>query len=151
MAIVAIITLVLMPLIGQGLALSGGAMLGSGIVLGTVALMGGLLGIFGGGAARGANGTDVTRAIEELLSEYPGGDERRYREAAIRILDGAYLSRGPAMVLAFDRQEVADRLAETLPYVERIERILLERNDIRAVFTRRRREEGLDEEAPPTP
>ena len=143
-AIVAIITLVLMPFIGRALTLSGGAMLAFGLGLGAMAVVGGLIGIFGGGLVRGAVAGDVDQAIDEVVAEYPRGDEGRYREAAIRILDGAYVSTGPTTVHTFDREEVADRLGEALPYVERIERILLVRSEIYAVFTLISEDEDLD-------
>ena len=149
-AIVAIITLVLMPFIGRALTLSGGAMLAIGIGLGAMAVVGGLIGIFGGGFVGRAVAGDVAQAIDALVSEYPHGEEGRYREAAIRLLDGAYVSAGPTTVSTFDREEVSERLGEALPYVERIERILLERGEINAVFTLSSDDEDLDQVPPPS-
>ena len=131
-AIVAIITLVLMPFIGRGFDLSKGAMLGLGIALGLGALVGGFLGIFGGGFVRGAIVADVEEAIEELMVEWPGGDPAVIREAAIRILDQSTVSTGP---VTFDAKEVAIRLGPALNYVLGIERFLLERQEIYPVFT----------------
>ena len=68
-AIVAMVTLVLVPFIGRAVDLSGGAMLRIGIGIGLVALVAGLLGIFGGGFVRGAIVADVEEAIEELIVE----------------------------------------------------------------------------------
>ena len=144
-AIVAIITLVLMPFIGRALTLSGGAMLAIGIGLGALAVVGGLIGIFGGGSVGGAVAGDVAQAIEVLVAEHPHGDEGHCREAAIRLLEGAYISAGPTTVRTFDRKEVAERLGEALPFVERIERILLERTDIYPVFTLISDDEDLDD------
>jgi len=134
-AIVAIVTAVLIPFIGMAFSLSGGAMLGIGLSLGAIAVAGMLLGAFGGGFDSGAVARDVEEAIGELLTEYPDGDERALRQAAIRVLDGAYVSTGPTAVSAFDVAEVAERLGDALPYVERIERVLLEQQEIYPVFT----------------
>ena len=134
-AIVAIITLVLMPFIGRAFALSGGVMLGIVIALGLVVLGGGFLGIYGGGFVRGAFATDAEEAIVELMVEWPDGDPTVMREAAIRILDGWSVSTGPATVETFDAKEVAIRLGPALSYVLGIERFLLERQEIYPVFT----------------
>ena len=136
-AIVAIITLVLMPFIGRAFDLSGGVMLGIGIALGLVVLGGGVLGIYGGGFVRGAIATDAEEAIVELMVEWPDGDPTVMREAAIRILDGWSVSTGPATVETFDAKEVAIRLGPALSYVLGIERFLLERQEIYPVFTMR--------------
>ncbi len=108
-AIVATITLVLMPFIGRAFTLSGGVMLGIGIALGLVVLGGGVLGIYGGGFVRGAIATDVEEAIVELMVQWPDGDPGVIREAAITILDGWSVSTGPATVETFDAKEVAIR------------------------------------------
>ena len=134
-AIVAIITLVLMPFIGRGFDLSNGAMLGLGIALGLVVLLGGLLGIFGSGFVRGAITSDAEDAIQELMVEWPDGDPTVIREAAIRILDQSTASTGPVTVETFDAKEVAIRLGPALKYVLGIERFLLERKEIYPVFT----------------
>ena len=134
-AIVAIITLVLMPFIGRAFDLSGGAMLGLGIAIGLVAVGGGFFGIFGGGFVRGAIAADVEEAIEELVVEWPDGDPAVIREAAITILDGSTVSTGPATVETFDAEEVAIRLGPALDYVLGIERFLLDRREIYPVFT----------------
>ncbi len=124
-----------MPFIGRGFDLSSGAMLGIGVVLGLVALLGGLLGFFGGGFFRGAIATDAEEAIEELMVEWPDGDPAVIREAAIRILDQSTVSTGPVTVETFDAEEVAIRLGPALNYVLGIERFLLERQEIYPVFT----------------
>ena len=134
-AIVAIITLVLMPFIGRGFDLSSGAMLGLGIALGLVVLLGGLLGIFGSGFYRGAIASDAEDAIQELMVEWPDGDPAVIREAAITILDQSTVSTGPATVETFNAKEVAIRLGPALNYVLGIERFLLERQEIYPVFT----------------
>ena len=134
-AIVAIITLVLMPFIGRGFDLSSNAMLGLGIALGLVVLLGGLLGIFGGGFVRGAISSDAEEAIQELMVEWPDGDPTVIREAAIRILYQSTVSTGPVTVKTFDAKEVAIRLGPALNYVLGIERFLLERQEIYPVFT----------------
>ena len=134
-AIVAIITLVLMPFIGQGFDLSSGAMLGIGIALGTVALLGGIFGIFGGALPRGAIMADVEDAIQELMVEWPDGDPAVIREAAITILDQSTVSTGPVTVETFEAEEVAIRLGPALKYVLGIERFLLKRQEIYPVFT----------------
>ena len=134
-AIVAIITLVLMPFIGRGFDLSSGAMLRIGIGLGIVALIGGIFGIFAGALPRGAILADVEEAIQELMVEWPDGDPAVIRESAIRILDQSTVSTGPATVETFDTKEVAIRLGPALDYVLGIERFLLERQEIYPVFT----------------
>ena len=116
-AIVAIITLVLMPFFGQGFDLSNRTMVGTGIALGLVALLGGIFGIFGGMLPRGAAVAQVEEAIQELLAEWPDGDPAVIRKAAIKILDGSTVSTGPATVETFDKKEVAMRLGPALPYV----------------------------------
>ncbi len=134
-AIVAIITLVLMPFIGRGFDLSSSAMLGLGIALGLVVLLGGLLGIFGSGFVRGAIASDAEDAIQELMVEWPDGDPDVIRDSAITILDGSTVSTGPVTVETFDSKEVAIRLGPALNYVLGIERFLLERQEIYPVFT----------------
>ncbi len=134
-AIVAIITLVLMPFFGQGFGLSSGAMLGIGSALGLVALIGGIFGIFGGALPRGAVIAEVEDAIQELMVEWPDGDPAVIREAAIKILDGSMVSTGPVSVETFDAEEVAIRLGPALKYVLGIERFLLKRQEIYPVFT----------------
>jgi hypothetical protein len=134
-AIVAIITLVLMPFIGRGFDLSSGAMLGLGIALGLVVLLGGLLGIFGSGFYRGAIASDAEDAIQELMVAWPDGDPAVIREAAIRILYQSTVSTGPVTVETFDAKEVAIRLGPALSYVIGIERLLLQRQEIYPVFT----------------
>ena len=133
--IVAIITLVLMPFVGPGLGLSSGVMLGIGIGIGLVALVGGVLGIYGGGFVRGAIAADAEEAIVELMVEWPDGDPAVIREAAIRILGGWSASTGPVTVETFDAKEVAIRLGPALSYVRGTERFLLERQEIYPVFT----------------
>ena len=56
------------------------------------------------------------------------------REAAIRILDNASVSTGPATVETFDARAVAKRLGPALGYVLDVERLLLERSEIYPVF-----------------
>ena len=134
-AILAIITLVLMPFIGRGFDLSSGAMLGLGIGLGLVALLGGTFGIFGGALPRGAAVAEAEEAIQELMVEWPDGDPDVIRDSAITILDGSTVSTGPVTVETFDAKEVAIRLGPALNYVLGIERFLLERQEIYPVFT----------------
>ena len=133
--IVAIITLVLMPFVGPGFGLSGGAMFGIGIGIGLVALAGGFLGIYGSGFVRGAIAADAEEAIVELMVEWPDGDPAVIREAAITILDQSTVSTGPVTVETFDAKEVAIRLGPALNYVLGIERFLLERQEIYPVFS----------------
>ena len=134
-AIVAIITLVLMPFFGQGFGLSSGAMLGIVSALGLVALIGGIFGIFGGALPRGAVIAEVEDAIQDLMVEWPDGDPAVILEAAIKILDGSMVSTGPVSVETFDAEEVAIRLGPALNYVLRIERFLLGRQEIYPAFT----------------
>ena len=143
-AIVAIITLVLMPFFGRGFDLSSGAMLGIGIALGIVALLGGIFGIFGGGFPRGAIMADVEEAIQELMVEWPDGDPAVIREAAITILDQSTVSTGPVTVETFDAKEVAIRLGPALNYVLGIERFLLKRQEIYPAFTMLKEERDSD-------
>ncbi len=143
-AIVAIITLVLMPFIGRGFDLSSGAMLGLGIALGLATLLGGLLGIFGSGFYRGAIAADVEDAVQELMVEWPDGDPAVIRDAAITILDQSTVSTGPVTVETFDAKEVAIRLGPALNYVLGIERFLLKRQEIYPAFTMLEEERDSD-------
>lgn len=136
-AIVALITLVFMPVIARATELGSGALLAFGIGLGLVALVSGLVGIFGGGFVAGAISDDVEEAIGQLVVEFPDGDPDAMREAAIRILDGSTVSTGPTTVGTYDREEVADRLGDALDYVIRIERFLFGHGEIYPVFTLR--------------
>ena len=134
-AIVALITLVLMPFFGQGFDLSSGTMFGIGVALGLVALLAGIFGIFGGALPRGAVIAEVEKAIQELIVAWPDGDPAVIRRAAIKILDGSMVSTGPTSIETFDAQEVAILLGPALPYVLGIERFLLERQEIYPAFT----------------
>ena len=134
-AIVAIVSLVFMPVVARVPGLGSGALLALGVGLGVVAIVSGLLGIFGGGFVSGAVIADVEEAIEQLLIEFPHGDEDLIREAAITILDGSTVSTGPTTVGTFDSGEVAERLGDALDYLVRIERFLLDRSEIYPVFT----------------
>jgi hypothetical protein len=134
-ASVAIIATVLMPFIGRVLALSGTAMLAVGATLGATALVSGLLGIFGGGRVHGAVATEVEESVQVLAAEFPEGDEDRLRRAAVRLLTGAYAPAGKATVSTFDAEQVARRIGRALPYVEELERFLVERREIAPVFT----------------
>jgi hypothetical protein len=128
---VALVALVLMPVIGRALDLAGSTMMWLGIGLFLVTVVGGVSGLLGDSSGRGTIAADVGEAIEQLVSLYPDGDEALRLEAAVLILDGAMVSTGPT----FDRSEVARRLGDALPYVERIERILLRSDEIDPVFT----------------
>lgn len=137
LASVAIILIVLMPFVGQALDLSGSVMARAGAALALTALVGGLVGLLGGGMKRGALSREVESAIEDLVAAYPDGDELRRRRAAVLILDRAFMTVGPTTTSSFDPDLVKERLGETLPYVERIERMLVERNEIYPVFISR--------------
>jgi hypothetical protein len=100
-----------------------------------VALLGGVLGIYGGGFVRGAIAGDAEDAIQDLMVEWPDGDPAVILEAAIRILDQSTVSTGPVTVETFTAKEVAIRLGPALNYVLGIERFLLERKEIYPVFT----------------
>lgn len=127
---VAIVAIVLMPFIGRALDLAGSTMMWLGIGLFVVAIVGGVRGLLGNGSARGAIAADVREAVEQLVSLSPDGDETLRLEAAVRLLGGAI-----SMGTAFDKKEVARRLGDALPYVERVEGILLRGNQIDPVFT----------------
>ena len=134
-SILAILTMVLLPFIGQILSLSGGSMLALGVALALSALVGGVFGIFGDyWLGRGLPGR-VAGAIQVLLTEHPNGDTSRRRAAAIRILDRAYVRQGVTTTYAFDVREAARRLGNALPYVEGIEAVLVEHAGIEPVFT----------------
>lgn len=153
-ASVALVAAVLMPFIGRALALSSTAMLVTGATLGTLALVSGLLGIFGGGRVQGAVATEVEEAVRVLASESalghqdraahgedPDEKQERIRLAAVRLLTGAWVPAGPARVSTFDAEQVARRIGGALAYVEELERYLVERGEIEPVFT------SLDEKA----
>ncbi len=141
-AIVALVTLALLPFIRPALSLSGGTVLAVGVGLAAIALVGVLIGFFGGGFVAGSVASDVEEAIDELLAGDSAGDEDTVRQAAIRILDGAHVSTGPTTVGTFNVRKVATRLGDALPVVERIERVLLERQQIYPVFTMLKGEGG---------
>lgn len=146
-AIVALVALVLMPFVGRAFSLSGRAMLSLGLLLVGISLIGALVGFFGDRLLGRGVVSDATEAIGELLAEYPGGDPRRLRRAAIRILEGAFVTHGPTTVPGFDFVQARERLGDALPYVEHIERVLLEQREIRPVFTTIR-ESGASEVQP---
>ncbi len=138
-AIVAIVAFVFMPVISRSPGLNSTVLFGIGAALLAVAIVGGLVGIFGGGFASGAISTDVEEAIGQLLGAFPDGDPAVIREAALRILEGSTVTTGPTTVATFDRNEVASRLGDALPYVIAVERLLLGRREIYPVFTLRPR------------
>ena len=135
-AIVALVALVFMPVMTRVLPFGSGGMLALGVGLGSVVVVGTLVGVFGGGFARGAVGPEVDAAVEELVTEFPDGDRAAMRDAAVRILINSTVSSGPSTVRGYDPIEVGSRLGRALPYVLRIERFLLERDEIYPVFTR---------------
>jgi hypothetical protein len=145
-AIVAVVALALLPFMGPALSLSGAAKLAIGLGLAAIALVGVLVGFLGGGFVAGAVAEDVEKAIPELLAAHSQGDQEAVRQAAIRVLDGAHVSTGPTTVGTFDVRKVAERLGDALPVVERIERVLLERQQIYPVFTMLKGE-GADPES----
>ena len=134
-AIIAIVAFVFMPVISRIPGLNSAVLLGIGAALLAVAIVGGLVGIFGGGFVAGAISTDVEDAIGQLLGAFPNGDPAVIRESTLRILEGSTISTGPATVATFDRHEVADRLGDALSYVIAVERLLLEHREIYPVFT----------------
>lgn len=134
-AIIFGVALATLPFVARFIPLSGGWLIAIGIGLGVVVLVGALLSVFGGGFVAGAVGSDVEEAVEELLAAFPDGDPATLRRAAVRILDQSTVSTGPTTVETFDRSEVAERLGDALPYVIRVERILLERDEIYPCFT----------------
>ncbi len=113
-AIVAVAGLVSLRFIAPG-PLSGAATIVIGVGLAVIAVLGVLLGFLGGVFVRGAVAADVGKAIDELLAKHPHGDRVTMRQAAIRILDGASVSTGPATVETFDVREVAARLGDVRP------------------------------------
>lgn len=144
LAIVALVTIVLMPFIGRGFDLSGGVMAGLGAVLALIALAGGLVGLLGGGGHGGAVARDVDRALGELLAARAKGDEGRSRAAAVRLLErmGADAGTGASGVPESEVRTLAERLADARAYVERVERILRAEGEIGPVLT------GGDRESP---
>jgi len=136
LAAVAIIAIVLMPFIGRGFDLPGRVMGTAGAALGLIALVGGLVGIFGGGRARGGQLSEALAALDALPELYAAGDREASLRAAVTVLDGALVTYGPKTVSAFDPDEAARRLGPALDYVMRVERVLVQRNEIAPVFTR---------------
>ena len=136
LAMVSIIAIVLMPFVGRGFDLSSPQMLAIGVTLGVITVVGGAFGIFGGSLLRRTEAS-LEKRISSIASHYRDGDRSRLLAETVRLLDGAYVSRGPRTVRAFDPREAASRLGEALPYVERIEIFLVERREISGVFTER--------------
>ncbi len=127
--------LIALPLVGPALSWGPAVTRPVAIVLAIALGVGSLLRVFGGGFARGAVFSDVEEAVDQLVAEFPDGDERVIRQGAIRILDGASVSYGPTTTETFEPDEMALRLGPALPYVARIERFLLEKEEIYPVFT----------------
>ncbi len=134
-AFAAIVALLVVIVFGGSMGLSPMLRIWLGVGLGRATVAGGLLSVFGGGFVRGAISADVEAAIARLTAEAPGGDRGVIREATVRILDGSTVSTGPTTVETFDSREVAARLGPALDYVLRVERFLLSRKEIYAVFT----------------
>jgi len=134
-AIVAIIGLVLMPVLTRAVDWPSAAFFWLGVGLLVTALVGGALGIFGGGFARGELIGEVEEAIDELSRIYPEADPARLRACALRILDGWIVSYGPTSTTAIDREAVAERLGEAVEYLVAAERVLLESEAVYPCFT----------------
>lgn len=135
-AMVTIVAIVLMPFVGQGFDLSSNTMLAIGVTLGAITVVGGAFGIFGDFFRRRTDAL-LDKRVSAIATYYPDGDQSRLLAETVRLLDGAYVVRGPATVPTFDSREVASRLGDALPYVERIEGFLKERREIYGVFTDR--------------
>jgi hypothetical protein len=136
LAMVSIIAIVLMPFAGSGFDLSSDQMLAIGVTLGVITVVGGAFGIFGGSLLSRTEAR-LEKRISSIESHYRDGDRSRLLAETVRLLDGAYVSRGPKTVQAFDPRETASRLGDALPYVERIEIFLVEKREINGVFTER--------------
>lgn len=134
-AIVALVTAVLTPFTGRAFALSGTAMLAIGGGMAALALVGGLVGLFGGGRVQGAVAAEVEASVQVLAAEYPEGDRERWRAAAVHLLADALVTTPRGTVPTFDPEQVATRLGPALAYVEDLERFLVERGEVEPVFT----------------
>jgi len=134
-AIVALVALVFMPLVTRVKELDAGTLFAVGVGLAITVVVGSLLGLFGGRVARGSVIARVRRSIAALASSYPGGDPGEQLDHAVRILIESAITSGPQTVATYDRTEVGERLGPALDYVVAVERILLEREEIQAVFT----------------
>ena len=132
-AIVSIIAIVLIPFVERALDLSSGVLFGVGASLWLVAILGGAVGIFGGYKS-GRSEARLNRRIGRIVSDSSEDGSVRLAET-VRLLEGAHVSRGPRTVPAFDVPEVASRLGAALPYVRRVERFLVDRQEIHPVFT----------------
>ena len=127
--------LIALPFVAPALSWGSAVIWPVAVVLVVALVVGSLLGVFGGGFVRGAVFTDAEEAIDELIAEFPDGDEAVIRRATIRILDEATVSYGPTTTETFEHADVALRLGRALPYVMRVERFLLEEEQIYPVFT----------------
>jgi len=117
-----------------------------GVTLFTVALVGGVVGIFGGGFTRGALIGEVEDAIDELAGSYPELEPGRLRRLAVQILDGWILSYGPTSSATFDRRQAAEKLGPALDYLIAVETTLLRSESVYPCFTA---EDGGEEFSPP--
>lgn len=129
------LALLLLRLVAQWTTLSSSTLGGITIILGVIVIVGGLFRVFGGGFVSGGVAADVEEAIDQLVAAFPDGDPAILRQAAVRILNQSAVSSGPTTVGTFDRNEVAKRLGNALPYVLLVERILLKRDKIYPCFT----------------
>lgn len=137
-AIVALLTAVLTPFAGRAFALSGAAMLAIGGGMAALALVSGLVGLFGGGRVHGAVAAAVEASVQVLAAEYPEGHPERWRAAAVHLLADALVPTPRGTVPTFDPEQVGPRLGPALAYVEDVERFLVERGEVEPVFTAER-------------
>ena len=134
-SVAAVVALVFMPVLTRAVDWPGSVFFWVGVGLFAVALVSGVVGMFGGGFARGALIAEVEEAIDELGRRYPDLEAARLRELAVRILDGWILSYGPTSSTVFDRRSVARELGPALDYLLAVEGTLLETDSIDPCFT----------------
>ena len=86
----------------------------------------------GGGYARAAH--SAQEALAFLATGYPGTPEER-RNAAVAAVWYAFFSDGPSTTTTYDFDAARTQIGNALPYVQAVERVLVEERKAYTVFT----------------
>ena len=97
---------------------------------GVVVLLGGIVSsFFGGSSGRARAGAAVEAAARHLAGEEGGEEGGPDRESLVRaatlLLSHYYISQGPTTTTTFDREEMAARIAPSMPLVLAVEEYLV--------------------------